>query len=151
MDDLDTMLAEYVRAQLLSLFAFIAYGAFLLIVRLPYAFAVAAIGGVLEFIPFVGPLLTLGTLVAIAFLTGYPHWIPLVAFWLIWRVIQDNVNVPRVMSEGLDLPPLLAIFAILVGGEVAGVLGIFLSIPTVAAVRILWINWTQRVSVRRAA
>jgi predicted PurR-regulated permease PerM len=152
MDDLDTMLAEYIRAQLLlSLFAFLAYAAFLLIVRLPYAFAVAAIGGVLEFIPFVGPLLTLATLVGIALLTGYPHWGALVLFWLVWRGIQDYINVPRIMGEGLDLPPLLAVFAILVGGEVAGVLGIYLSIPTVAAVRILWINWARCVNVGRAA
>ncbi len=137
MDDLDTMLAQYIRAQLLlSFFAFIAYGAFLLVARLLYALAVAAIGGVLEFIRFVGPLLTLVILVSIAFLTGYPHWIALILFWLVWRGIQDYVNVPRVMGEGLDLHPLLAIFAILVGGEIAGVLGIFLSIPTVAALRI---------------
>src|SRR5262245_54534238 len=68
-DDLDTMLASYVRAQLLlSLFASIAYAAFLLIAGFPYALAVAAIGGVLEFIPFVGPLMTLGIMVGIAFL-----------------------------------------------------------------------------------
>jgi predicted PurR-regulated permease PerM len=152
MDDLDTMLAEYVRAQLLlSFFAFIAYGAFLLIMRFPYALAVGAIGGVLEFIPFVGPLLTLGMLIAIAFLAGYPHWITIVGFWLVWRGIQDYVNAPRVMGKGLDLHPLLVIFAILVGGEVAGVLGIFLSIPTVAALRILWLNWTRHTPTRKAA
>jgi predicted PurR-regulated permease PerM len=152
MDDLDRMLAEYVRAQLLlSLFAFIAYGVFLLIARLPYALAVAAIGGVLEFIPFVGPILTLVILVGIAFLTGYSHWGALIIFWLVWRGIQDYVNVPRVMGEGLDLHPLLALFAIVVGGEIGGVLGIFLSIPTVAALRIVWINWDRRVAVRRAA
>ena len=127
MDDLDTMLGQYVRAQLLlSFFAFVAYSTFFLIVRLPYALAVAAIGGVLEFIPFVGPLVTLAILVGIAFLTGYPH-----------------------MGKDLDLHPLLAIFAILVGGEIGGVVGIYLSIPAVAAVRILWMNWTRRISVRK--
>ena len=119
--------------------------------RFPYAFAVAAIGGVLEFIPFVGPLLTLGMLIAIAFLAGYPHWIAIVGFWLVWRGIQDYVNAPRVMGKGLDLHPLLVIFAILVGGEVAGVLGIFLSIPTFAALRILWLNRTRHTPERKAA
>ena len=152
MDDLDTMLARYVQAQLLlSFFAFVAYVAFLLIARVPYALAVAAIGGVLEFIPFVGPLSTLVILVGIAFLTGYSHWMILIGFWLIWRGIQDYVNTPRVMGEGLELHPLLAIFAILVGGEIGGVLGIFLSIPAVAAFRILWINWTRHISMRRVA
>jgi len=120
-------------------------------VGLPYALAVAAIGGVLEFIPFVGPLLTLIILVGISFLTGYRHWIVLIVFWLVWRGIQDYVNMPHVMNKGLDLHPLLAIFAILVGGEIGGVLGIFLSIPTVAAARILWMNWTRRISVRKTS
>jgi predicted PurR-regulated permease PerM len=152
MDDLDTVLAQYVRAQLLlAFFAFIAYGTFLLIARFPYAFAVAAIAGVLEFIPLAGPLIALVMFVSIAFLTGYSHWIAVIVFWLVWRGVQDYVNTPRVMGKGLDLHPLLAIFAILVGGEVAGVLGIFLSIPAVAALRILWINWNRRVDVRRVA
>jgi predicted PurR-regulated permease PerM len=152
MDDLDVMLAQYIWAQLLlSLFAFIAYGAFLLIARFPYALAAAAIGGVLEFIPFVGPLATLGVLIAIAFIAGYPHWIAVVVFWLVWRGVQDYVNTPRVMGRGLDLHPLLAIFAILVGGEIGGVVGIYLSIPCVAGLRIVWLNWTRRMSVRDAA
>lgn len=152
LSDLDTMLGRYIRAQLLLVFfAFVAYGVFLLIARVPYAFAAAAIAGVLEFIPIAGPLLALAILVGIAFLTGYPHWMVLVGFWIVWRGIQDYVNTPRVMGRGLNLHPLLSIFAILVGGEVGGVIGIFLSIPAVAALRILWINWTKRGLVRKAA
>ena len=151
-DDLDTMLGEYVRAQLLlCLFAFIAYGALLLIIGFPYALAVAAIGAILEFIPLVGPLLALAILIGIGLLTGYKHWIAVVAFWIVWRGIQDYVNAPRVMRRGLDLHPLLTIFAILVGGEIGGVIGIFLSIPIVAGLRILWVNWTGPTRRRDAA
>ncbi|HEY2385037.1 MAG TPA: AI-2E family transporter [Terriglobia bacterium] len=152
LSDLDSMLGQYIRAQLLLVFfAFVAYGVFLLIARVPYAFAVAAIAGVLEFIPIAGPLMALGILMGIAFLTGYSHWLVLAGFWIVWRGIQDYVNTPRVMGKGLDLHPLLSIFAILVGGELGGVIGIFLSIPAVAALRILWINWTHRGFVRKAA
>jgi predicted PurR-regulated permease PerM len=55
------------------------------------------------------------------------------------------------MGKGLDLHPLLAIFAILVGGEIAGVLGVFLSIPTVGALRVLWLNWTRQMVTHKAA
>lgn len=152
LDDLDTMLGQYVRAQLLlAFFAFIAYGTFFLIARVPYAMAIAAIGGTLEFIPFAGPLITLVILMGLAFLTGYQHWLVLLVFWLVWRGIQDYVNTPRLMGAELDLHPLLAIFAILVGGEVGGVTGIYLSIPAVAALRILWLNWTRRAPSRKAA
>jgi predicted PurR-regulated permease PerM len=150
--DLDTMLAQYIWAQLLlAFFAFVAYGAFLLVARLPYALAVGAIAGVLEFIPIVGPLFALALITGTAFLTGYEHWVWLVVFWVIWRGVQDYVNYPHVMGEGLDIHPLLAIFAVLVGGEVGGVVGIFLSIPAVAALRILWINWTHVGLARKVA
>ena len=145
MNDLDSMLATYIRAQLLlSLFAAVAYTAFLLIMRFPYAFALGPIGGLLEFIPFVGPAITAVLLVGVAFLTGYKHWLIVLAFIALWRLIQDYVNTPRLMRAGLELHPLLAILAILVGGEIAGVIGMLLSIPVVAALHILWRNWQLR-------
>ena len=73
------------------------------------------------------------------------------AHWAFLRGIQDYVNTPRVMGKGLDLHPLLAIFAILVGGEIAGVLGVFLSIPTVGALWVLWLNWTRQMLTHKAA
>ena len=150
--DLDTMLAQYIWAQLLlAFFAFVAYGVFLLIVRLPYALAVGAIAGVLEFIPIAGPLFALALIMGTAFLTGYEHWVWLAAFWVVWRVVQDYAIYPRVMSKDLAIHPLLAIFAVLVGGEVGGVLGIFLSIPAIATLRILWINWAHGGLARKVA
>jgi predicted PurR-regulated permease PerM len=150
--DLDSMLARYIRAQLmLTALAAVAYTTFLLIMQFPYALALGAIGGLLEFIPFVGPAFTALLIVGIAFLTGYKHWLVLLIFLALWRMLQDYVNTPYVMGAGLELHPLLAILGILIGGEVAGVIGMFLSIPVMAALRILWQNWQQKKeSVRYA-
>jgi predicted PurR-regulated permease PerM len=62
-------------------------------------------------------------------------------FLLIWRGIQDYVTSPRVLGRTLELHPLAVLFGVLAGGEVAGVLGVFLSIPVLATVRILWRAW----------
>ena len=145
LSDLDTMLAQYIRAQLLlSVFAIVAYTAFLLILRFPYAIAVGVIAGVLEFLPFLGPLLTAAIILGISFLTGYPHWLLLVGFIVLWRLVQDYINTPLVMGQGLELHPAVAIVAVLIGGEVGGVAGMFLSVPVVAGLRILWHNWQLR-------
>jgi predicted PurR-regulated permease PerM len=150
--DMGSMLAQYIRAQvLLSLMAAGAYTLFLLIIRLPYAFAVGPIAGVLEFIPLVGPLLAGVIVLAISFTTGYGHWLPIVAFWLAWRAVQDYINMPYFMGKGLQLHPLLAISAVLAGGEVGGVLGMFLSIPAVATIRVIWRNYVERVKRGRIA
>jgi len=144
-NDLDAMLGTYIRAQLLlSIFAFIAYTAFLLIVQFPYSFAIAAIAALLELIPFVGPLVTAVLVITIAFVTSFPHWIALIIFMGAWRLIQDYVSTPLLFKRGLEMHPLMIIFAILLGGEIAGVVGMFLMIPAVAAIRILYDHWTSQ-------
>ena len=150
LSDMDTMLAQYIRAQvLLSLMAAAAYTLFLLIIRLPYAFAIGPVAGVLEFIPLVGPLLAGAIVLTISLTTGYGHWPAIVVFWFAWRAVQDYVNMPHFMGSGLQLHPLLAISAVLAGGEIGGVLGMFLSIPAVATVRVIWQNYVKRLKRNR--
>jgi len=70
---------------------------------------------------------------------------------LIWRAIQDYVNSPRIMGSTLELHPLAVLFGVLAGGEVAGVIGVFLSIPVLATLRILWHTWQRsRKGARKA-
>jgi len=75
----------------------------------------------------------------------------LLLFVVLWRLIQDYLTAPWVLGEGLELHPLAAIFAVLVGGEVAGVMGMFLSVPVMAAVRIVWRNWRMGEAAEEAA
>jgi len=58
-----------------------------------------------------------------------------------WRVVQDYVISPRILGEKAELHPLAAIFGILVGGEVGGVVGVYLAIPVMSGIRILWHRW----------
>jgi len=74
-------------------------------------------------------------------LSGYNHVFWLLAFLVIWRGIQDYVSSPRIMGSTLELHPLIVLFGVLAGGEVAGVIGVFLSIPVLATLRILWHTW----------
>ena len=54
-----------------------------------------------------------------------------------WRVIQDYAVMPRILGHELEIHPLGAIFAVLVGAELGGVVGIFLAVP-LAAARVVW-------------
>jgi predicted PurR-regulated permease PerM len=56
----------------------------------------------------------------------------------LWRIIMDYWIAPRVVGHELEIHPLLAIFAVMVGGEIGGIVGIYLSIPLVAALRVIW-------------
>ena len=56
---------------------------------------------------------------------------------------------PRVMGKSMELHPLAAIFGVLAGGEIAGVLGIYLSIPVMASLRIVWRRWRLYAEKKR--
>jgi predicted PurR-regulated permease PerM len=141
-DDLNEMLAGYIRAQLmLAGLSLVVYTSMLLLMRVPYAAILGVIGGIAEFVPVVGPLVAAASIFGVAFLSNYSHFLLLLAFLGLWRLVQDYYNSPRIMGGKLELHPLAALFAILSGGELAGVLGVFLSIPIMATLRILWRRW----------
>lgn len=140
--DLNQMLAQFIRAQLtLAGLSLLAYTSCLGIMRVPYAMVLGTAGGVLEFVPIVGPLVAGVAMVAVAVLAGYSYWPLLLLFLIVWRLVLDYVIAPRVMGGSVQLHPLAALFGVLAGGEIAGVLGVYLSIPVMASLRIVWRRW----------
>lgn len=150
--DLNLMLAQFIRAQLtMVLLSFVAYISFLGIMGMPYALLLSSAGGLMEFIPLVGPLVTAMVILGVAVLSGYSHWAALLIFLVVWRMIVDYVVSPRVMGKTMELHPLAAIFGVLAGGEIAGVLGIYLSIPVMATLRIVWRRWQPYAQKKQSA
>ena len=140
--DLNQMLAQFIRAQLtLAAMSMAAYTVFLGAMRVPYALMLGTAGGALEFIPLAGPLLAGSAMMIVAVLSGYQHWAFLLLFLFVWRMVLDYVISPRVMGVSVELHPLAALFGILAGGEIAGILGVYLSIPVMASLRIVWRRW----------
>jgi predicted PurR-regulated permease PerM len=136
-DDLHLMLTRYIRAQtLLCGLSFFFYAAALLVLRFPRAIGLAVLGGLLEFIPVVGWTSTFAVIVGVG-IVNHSHWIWMAVLLGIWRIIQDYVAMPRVMGQQLKIHPLAAIFAVLVGGELGGIVGIYLAVPVIAALRVV--------------
>ena len=137
--DMNQMLAHFIRAQLtLAALSLVVYTAFLAATDGPYPLVLGTAGGVMEFIPVVGPLVAALLMLSVAVLSNYSHWLVLLVFLVIWRLVQDYVISPRVMGTSMELHPLAAIFGVMAGGEIAGVLGVYLSIPVMASLRIVW-------------
>jgi predicted PurR-regulated permease PerM len=144
--DLDDMLASFIGAQLiLAGISTVVYTSVFALFRLPYGLALGVAAGFMEFIPVVGPLVAAAAILGVGFLSAYPHLLLIAIFLGVWRVVQDYVVSPRVMGGKVELHPLAAIVAVLMGSELGGVLGVYLSIPIAATVRILWVRW-QRYS-----
>jgi predicted PurR-regulated permease PerM len=150
LNDLNQMLAHFIRAQLiLAGLTLVVYSLFLWIAGVPYFLVLGTIGGVLEFIPVVGPLAAGLIILGVALLMSYGHWAALLIFLVSWRLIQDYVSSPRIMGRSMELHPLAAIFGVMAGGEVAGILGIYLSIPVMASLRIVFRRWRLFAEKRR--
>jgi|SRR5271165_415789 len=136
--ELHGMLTRYIRAQvILCGLSFAYYSAILLILKFPHAVALGALGGALEFIPAAGWMATAAVIIGVGIVT-HLHWVWMLVLLLIWRVAQDYLNYPSIMGRELEIHPLLAIFAVLVGAEIGGIVGIYLSVPVVAALRVIW-------------
>ena len=139
--DLHLLLAQYIRALvLLSLSTFAFYTGFLTIISVPYAILLAGIGAMLEFIPVVGPLTGSAVILLVAAFTGYSHLLWIVIFLVIYRLFQDYALSPYLMSSGVEVDPLLVLFGVLAGEQIAGVPGMFFSVPTIAALRVLYVR-----------
>jgi predicted PurR-regulated permease PerM len=137
--DVNVMLGSYIRAQMiLALLTLVAYTVVLNIMRVPYAMILGPLSGFLEFIPVVGPAIAAVSVLLIAALAGYSHVLLLLLFVAAWRLMQDYVNAPRIMGKSLEINPVMQIFAVLAGGEIAGVVGALVSVPVVATLRIIW-------------
>jgi predicted PurR-regulated permease PerM len=142
LDDLNVMLAAYIRAQLiLAAITVVVYIIVLSIMRVPYSYVLGVLGGLMEFIPVVGPAVAAASILGVSFLLNYQHLLMVAIFLGVWRLLQDYVTSPRIMGSKVELHPLAALFAVLAGAEIAGVLGVYLSVPIIATLRILYRRW----------
>lgn len=141
--DVDLLLAHYMRAiLLLSLATFTSYSIFFTILQLPYSILLAALAATLEFIPLIGPLTASIVIVIVAAVSGGTV-LGAVIFLGVYRIFQDYVLSPLLMRAGTEVHPLLVLFGVFAGTELAGIPGAFLSVPVLALVRIVYRRMRQ--------
>ena len=143
--DLRVLLAQYVRALVaLSVITFLCFAIFLWMIGAPYAMLLAGIAAALEFIPAVGPFIAAIAILGVALITGYTKVLLLVGFLVVYRIFLDYMLQPALMSAGVKVHPLLVVFGALAGGEIAGIAGVFFSVPVMAALRVIVIRLRDR-------
>jgi predicted PurR-regulated permease PerM len=144
LDGLDQLLAKYIRALIgLSLSTLIFYTLYFEITGVRYAILLGGLSAILEFIPVVGPLVASATVLIVAGASGYEHLTWIIVFLVVFRLFQDYVLSPYLMGQGVELHPLLVLFGVLAGEKIAGIPGMFFSVPVIAALRILFLEMTK--------
>jgi predicted PurR-regulated permease PerM len=136
--DLRVLLAQYIRALvLLSLSTFVSHTVLLSVIGVPYAILLASVAALLEFIPVAGPLVAGATILLVSAFTGYPHLLWIALFLVVFRLFQDYVLNPHLMAKEVEIHPVLVLFGVLAGEQIAGIPGMFFSVPLMAALRVV--------------
>ena len=114
------------------------------IVGIDYAVVIGLISGICNMIPYVGPLV--GTILAavMGLLSGSPiKVIYAIIAMLIVQQIDNNLLAPKIVGDSVGLHAVFTMMAILVGGNVGGLLGMLLAVPVAASIRVLFNKWYE--------
>ena len=121
--------------------------------------ALGLLSGLLEFIPIVGPVIGAGAAMVVAFfqashcggifqfffeagncsLAGWQFTLIVLGLMFVIQQLENNILVPRIVGEALDLHPLLVMIAVFMGGSLAGILGAILAAPLAATLKLIGI------------
>lgn len=127
---IEERLGAWVRGQLL-LMLIIGLGTFLglTILGVPYTLALAILAGLLEVVPFIGPIISAVPAVLVALTVSPTLAFAVIALYFLIQQLENNLIVPSVMQRAVGIPPLASLLALMIGGRLAGTIGIVLAVP----------------------
>lgn len=139
--EIDRVLAGFVRGQLMvGLLMGALYSAGLYIIGTPMSLFIGLIAGLANLVPYLGVIVGLFPAALLTYLQ-VQDWLPVLWVMGLFGVVQmleGMVITPRVLGENIGLHPVAVIFAVLLGGELFGLVGIILGVPVVAALNVLF-------------
>jgi predicted PurR-regulated permease PerM len=152
LNDIHEVLRNYMRTLIiLAVASFAAWAIFLSIMDEQYELLLAGAAGVLEFLPVIGPAASLVIILLVCGIAGTGGLLWILAFWALYRVFQDYVLNPYLMSSGVELHPLLVLFGVLAGEKIGGIPGMFFSVPALAIARVVLRHLRAASATRRFA
>jgi predicted PurR-regulated permease PerM len=136
--DVEMTLGSYARGQIILMGVIgIADLIGLLILRVPYAPALAVIAGLTEAIPVVGPFLGAAPAILVGFTVSGETALLVAAWYIVIQQLEGHILVPKIMERSVGLNPLVVIIALVVGGILHGVLGALLAVPVAGALQVI--------------
>jgi predicted PurR-regulated permease PerM len=137
LNDVHEVLRNYIKTLItLAVASFATWAIFLSLMGEHYELLLAGVAGILEFIPVIGPAVTLAVILIVSGIAGSGGLLWIVIFWALYRVFQDYVLNPFLMSSGVELHPILVLFGVLAGEKVGGIAGMFFSVPLLAILKV---------------
>jgi predicted PurR-regulated permease PerM len=115
----------------------------LLIVGVPYAVALGLIVAILDLIPLAGATIAAIIVGGVAFLHSIPAGIIVVVFFILYQQVENHILQPVVYGRTVQLSPLVVLIAVLIGAQLAGVLGALAAIPVAGSLQVIFVDWLR--------
>ncbi|MCZ8514648.1 AI-2E family transporter [Paenibacillus filicis] len=136
--DIDTALGNYIRGQfivcvIIGLLAYIGYW----LIGMPYALLLASIVAVFNIVPYLGPFLGAAPALVVASMVSLKMVLFVAIVNTACQILEGNVISPQVVGRSLQMHPLIIMFALMVGGELAGIIGLILAVPFFAVLKVI--------------
>ncbi len=113
----------------------------LLLLGVPYAVALGLIVAILDLIPLAGATIAAILIGTVAFIHSIPAGIIVVVFFIVYQQVENHVLQPLVYGRTVQLSPLAVLISILIGAELAGILGALGAIPVAGSIQVVINDW----------
>lgn len=140
---IDDTFKKYIRGQLLeAVIVGILSAIILYFIGIDYALMIGILAGICNMIPYIGPIA--GTILAVimALLSGQPVsalWA--IAGMIVVQEVDNHLLAPKILGHSVGLHPVFIMLAILIGGNVGGLIGMLTAVPVAASVKVLFSKW----------
>jgi predicted PurR-regulated permease PerM len=140
--ELERVIGGFIRGQLLvglSVGILIAIG--LKLIGEPYAILIGAIAAALDLIPYIGPVIASIPAFTIAFIAGgFPLAVKVAIVFVLANQAEGHIIAPNIVSRTIQLSPSAVVIAILIGGDLYGIIGMFIAVPVAGIIRVLLLH-----------
>lgn len=150
--DADRVFAGYLRGQIIDgTIMAVLVSVSLSILQVRYAIVIGVLTGFGNLIPYVGPFIAYGLTALVCLVYGdFTKILPALIALFVIQTVDGNVINPRLLSQNIDVHPLVVIIALIIGGSLGGFLGIFLAAPVASLIKLELDKFMERkVSMRR--
>lgn len=150
--DADCVFAGYLRGQIIDgTIMAVLVSVSLSVLQVRYAIVIGVLTGFGNLIPYVGPFIAYGLTALVCLVYGdFTKLLPALIALFVIQTIDGNVINPRLLSQNIDLHPLVVIIALIIGGSLGGFLGIFLAAPVASLIKLELDKFMeQKLSMRR--
>ena len=141
----DDTFKKYIRGQLLeAAIVGVLSAVVLYLIGIDYAIMIGVISGICNMIPYIGPIAGTVLAVIMALLSGQP----VLALWatagmILVQQIDNNLLAPKIVGDSVGLHPVFTMLAIVIGGNMGGLIGMLTAVPVAASVKILLSRWYE--------